>query len=161
MNKWLRRILFAGAFACLALGILYECATHVGRGWLRGEAFYEGRPTSYWRSRCDDWLTRFQTPEEAARWIPPGISVPIVDDDQFPADFFAIRPIQRTWWRQVSDRFQSQEERMHEDWPPKVLFGYPSAEPVLDELARAPKYQLLAERALRYAKVYRKMGVDE
>lgn len=28
---------------------LYEADTYVGRGWLRGEAFFQGRPTSYWR----------------------------------------------------------------------------------------------------------------
>ncbi len=33
----------------LAMAGWYEHATHVGRGWLRGEAFYQGRPTSYWR----------------------------------------------------------------------------------------------------------------
>lgn len=49
MKKWLRRILIAAVLVGLTLGILYECATHVGRGWLFGEAFYQGRPTSYWR----------------------------------------------------------------------------------------------------------------
>ena len=24
-------------------------------GWVRGEAFYEGRPTSYWRRECQRW----------------------------------------------------------------------------------------------------------
>ena len=46
MKKWLRRVLVAVVFVGLTLGVLYECATHVGRGWLRGEAFYDGRPTS-------------------------------------------------------------------------------------------------------------------
>jgi hypothetical protein len=48
------------ALVGLTLGVLYEVATHVGRGWLRGEAFFEGRPTSYWASRCDEWLERFE-----------------------------------------------------------------------------------------------------
>jgi hypothetical protein len=27
-------------------------------GWLRGEAFYQGMPTSYWREECRHWLPR-------------------------------------------------------------------------------------------------------
>jgi hypothetical protein len=50
MKKWLRRTLMAAALVGLTLGILYETATRVGRGWLCGEAFFHGRPTSYWRS---------------------------------------------------------------------------------------------------------------
>jgi hypothetical protein len=49
MKKWLRRIPIAALLVGLTLGILYECATHVGRGWLYGEAFYRGMPTSAWR----------------------------------------------------------------------------------------------------------------
>src|SRR5262245_10995848 len=29
--------------------------TRVIWGWLRGEAFYEGRPTSWWRSEIGQW----------------------------------------------------------------------------------------------------------
>src|SRR6266702_323725 len=29
--------------------------TRVVWGWLRGEAFYQGRPTSYWRAEFDRW----------------------------------------------------------------------------------------------------------
>ena len=61
MKKWLRRILIAALLVGLTFGILYECATHVGRGWLCGEAFFEGRPTSYWRSRIDVEGNRFLT----------------------------------------------------------------------------------------------------
>ena len=44
-RTWLLLLAVVG----LTLAGLYESVTHVGRGWLRGEAFYQGRPTSYWR----------------------------------------------------------------------------------------------------------------
>jgi hypothetical protein len=159
MKKWLRRILIAALLAGVALGILYEYATHVGRGWLNDEAFYQGRPTSYWRVRCDDWLERFVTPAEAGRWIPPGISVPIVAFDEMCV--VMIRPRPKTFWTGLTDRFRTADDRWQEDWPLNVLFGYPGSEPVLDELAQDEKYRLLTERPLQYAKVYRKMGQVE
>jgi hypothetical protein len=54
---WKRRrlwFLFLGV-AGLTFGVLYESATHVGRGWLRGEAFFDGRPTSYWAAELAQW----------------------------------------------------------------------------------------------------------
>jgi hypothetical protein len=35
----------------LASAALYESVTGVGRAWWRGEAFYQYRPTSYWRQK--------------------------------------------------------------------------------------------------------------
>src|SRR5258705_201896 len=52
-------VLFTVAALALVAGVLYEASTHVARGWLRGEAFYDGRPTSYWRERCDEYIQRF------------------------------------------------------------------------------------------------------
>ena len=46
MKKWGRRILIAALLIGLTFGILYECATHVGRGWLFGEARSSPRPFS-------------------------------------------------------------------------------------------------------------------
>jgi hypothetical protein len=36
------------AVICLTLAVYFE-PTRCVRGWLRGEAFFEGRPTSWWR----------------------------------------------------------------------------------------------------------------
>jgi hypothetical protein len=36
-------------------------------GWVKGEAFYEGRPTSYWANEIDEWLT-FQALGQSASW---------------------------------------------------------------------------------------------
>jgi hypothetical protein len=35
--------------------LAFEEQTHVVRGYLAGEAFYRGRPTSYWRHEFQDW----------------------------------------------------------------------------------------------------------
>ena len=163
MKKWFRRALIAIVLVGLTLGVLYELATHVGRGWLRGEAFYEGRPTSYWRGRCDEWLERFDTPDRAARFVPPGIAVPFLDDEDLISSWVTMPKPARapTIWSRLIDRFRSDEDRLHDDWPPKVLFGYPGAEPVLEELVQEEKYHVIAERALRYAKIYRKMGHEQ
>jgi hypothetical protein len=47
MKKWLCRALSAALLIGLTLAGLYEYATRVGRGWLCGEAFFDGRPTSF------------------------------------------------------------------------------------------------------------------
>jgi|ERR1017187_5936647 hypothetical protein len=52
-RKWI--LIGLGLVIGLAWAGLYESATHVGRGWLRGEAFYEGRPTSYWAREIEHW----------------------------------------------------------------------------------------------------------
>ncbi len=65
MKKWIRRALIAALAVSVGYAVFYECVTHVGRGWLRDEAFYEGRPTSYWRSAIYDWVDRFDTPDDA------------------------------------------------------------------------------------------------
>ena len=47
---WNRRRtwLVLAALSCVALAGYFE-PTHCVRGWLWGEAFFDGRPTSYWR----------------------------------------------------------------------------------------------------------------
>jgi hypothetical protein len=161
MKKWLLRLTIAGVLIGLTLAGLYEYATHIGRGWLHGEATYQGRPTSYWRVRCDDWLERFDSPEDAARWIPPGISMPVLAHEDFLNSTTRIRPRPQGFWTGLTDRFRTADDRWQEDWPPNVLFGYPGSEPVLEELAQEAQYRLLTERPLQYAKVYRKMGHDQ
>ncbi|MBI3409864.1 MAG: hypothetical protein HY040_16115 [Planctomycetes bacterium] len=51
----------------VTLGIWLE-PTRVVWGWLRGEAFYQGRPTSYWKTE----LQRWQWSEAISHWGPVG-----------------------------------------------------------------------------------------
>ncbi len=64
-----RRLLLIGIVVTVVLGLgVYDALTHVMRGLVRGEAFFDGRPTSWWRSAVIDALeTRFFT-----RWHPFG-----------------------------------------------------------------------------------------
>src|SRR3954470_12842024 len=57
VRKFLRkRRLLAGLFvmAFLVVAAWFEPTCAV-RGWLRGEAFYQGRPTSYWSRELQHW----------------------------------------------------------------------------------------------------------
>lgn len=65
MKRWLRRAFVTAGLLTLVAGVFYEMATHVGRGWLRGEAFYADRPTSYWRSAAESWIQRFDAQADA------------------------------------------------------------------------------------------------
>jgi hypothetical protein len=51
-----RRLLLWSPFLVIfaAFAVWLE-PTRVVWGWLRGEAFYQGRPTSYWRGELDRW----------------------------------------------------------------------------------------------------------
>src|SRR5260221_8805499 len=60
-RTWLLLLAVVG----LTLAGLYESVTHVGRGWLRGEAFFQARPTSYWRIGIDEWVVDFESPENS------------------------------------------------------------------------------------------------
>ena len=55
MRRWVVRGSVSFLLGLLIAAALYECSTHVVRGCLRGEAFYDGRPTSYWRTELQYW----------------------------------------------------------------------------------------------------------
>src|SRR5437867_10543521 len=52
-----RRLLLLTLFVLVAavvlIGLESQCLV---TGWLRGEAFYNGRPTSYWKLDCERWM---------------------------------------------------------------------------------------------------------
>jgi hypothetical protein len=133
MKKWLRRALIAIALIGLTLGILYECTTHVGRGWLRKEAFYDGRPTSWWRERIDQWKDRFFSEDDAFRSL-GGWGV-------------MFRPRSSGLWDRIRDGFRSEADLWRDNDPPKVLTGSSDAEPVLRELERDDNYRRFVEQA--------------
>jgi hypothetical protein len=49
------RLLLAGIEAALFLLAVWFEPTYIVRGTLRGEAFYDGKPTSWWRRELQDW----------------------------------------------------------------------------------------------------------
>jgi hypothetical protein len=58
MRRWLRRILIAALLIGVTFATVYEAVTRVGRGWLSGEPFYDGRPASYWADELEHWETK-------------------------------------------------------------------------------------------------------
>ena len=58
MKRRSRRLLIAAALLALVAGAFYESVTRVGRGWLSGEPFHEGRPASYWADEIERWETK-------------------------------------------------------------------------------------------------------
>ena len=53
-----RKLRWALALLLVAAAALWLEPTGVVRGWLRGEAFYQGRPTSYWSRELGQWDQR-------------------------------------------------------------------------------------------------------
>src|SRR5262245_13052199 len=54
VKRWLR-LLVCGFEGLIVLGVVYFEPTCCVRGTLWGEAFFEGRPTTYWRSELEHW----------------------------------------------------------------------------------------------------------
>src|SRR5215470_10920263 len=53
--RWrLKGAILLTALTFVALAVYFE-PTYCVRGWLRDEAFYEGRPTSYWKDELERW----------------------------------------------------------------------------------------------------------
>ncbi len=74
-NRWRIWIVLL-ALSCCALTAYCE-PTHCVRGWVRGEACFEWRPTSYWRGRIERWLEKYDSPELAAQSLlvtPTGVA---------------------------------------------------------------------------------------
>jgi hypothetical protein len=61
MKRWLRRIVIAAALIAVVVGASFEGVTHIGRGRLYGEPFYEGRPASFWANEIERWETQDAT----------------------------------------------------------------------------------------------------
>lgn len=102
--------LFLIVIACVTLVAYFE-PTHCVRGWLHGEAFFDGRPTSYWGDEIEPWecwaeVTSFSTLQQ----------------------FYRRR--EHSIWPQAVRRCLPRKEAT---WP-KLLDGDPDGLPVLQEL---------------------------
>jgi hypothetical protein len=55
-----KRICLIAVVLALGAGVFaLETSTHIPSGWWRGEAFYRGRPTSYWSKEVRHWRPLF------------------------------------------------------------------------------------------------------
>lgn len=158
MKKWFRRVLLVVVLLALIVAGLYEATTHVGRGLLRGEAFYEGRPTSYWRTKIDEWLERFDTVEQAKHSIDLIHILSIsrdgkrtdrsIHEEGWPPENSPPlpKPHQQTLISRIVDTFRGDNVG---DFPPLALWGWPDSAAVLSELAEEARYQPLTDRSLK------------
>ena len=78
-----RLIRWSLILAILAAFAVWLEPTRVVWGWLRGEAFYQGRSTSWWRQELSDWQIIEQTITKIGGRVQANIGGVIVD---LPAD---------------------------------------------------------------------------
>lgn len=145
--------------------------TRVVWGWLRGEAFYQGRPTSYWRGKCDEWIGRFDDHASLTTFtwflpfdVPadPGLRRFGIAED-LPNEGGSIRLYRDTFVKRFLDYFRSEAALKRERdymFAPAILWADPDTEPVLRELQQEEKYRWLATLALRRVEEYRKVEAE-
>ncbi len=140
MWKCRRTWLLLAALVGTALAVYFE-PSHCVRVWLLGEAFYDGRPTSYWRTRCDEWLERFGDEEslKAVTWLLP-FELPqepgmrrfgVEEEYNFPS---SVSLPTETFWKRCRDFTRTKEELDRErayTFAPQILWATPDTVPVL------------------------------
>jgi hypothetical protein len=165
MRRRIKVSILCGVVVCLAVAIWFE-PTYCVRGWLRGEAFFDGRPTSYWRERCDEWLDRFDDEDsiKVQTWLLP-FEIPEEPGLRrfSPADFLmpsSIKMPRTTYWKQCRDLVTSKENLERESGymhAPKILWATPETASVLEELASEERYRVLTDVALRRVENYKRI----
>jgi len=137
--------------------------TRVVWGWLRGEAFYDGRPTSYWErvltnwdelylDTCDDnWFDLDESKADSLSII-SGSLVERHRDVLRIRGILTIRSHKNNWIATVRRRFAESANRLEvNSLETDLLIGDPQAAPVLRALAEhaVSEVRSLAEYGLR------------
>ena len=118
MWKSRRRWLLLIALVGVALSVYFE-PTHCVRGWLWGEAFFDGRPTSWWRLVVLEYVD----PKEPNRWtefntriVPEdwhGTAFPLVGDPAAKPVFRELANDDDELVAQFADHFLTLLEHRH------------------------------------------------
>lgn len=144
MKRWLR-ILVTLAEASLVLAAIYFEPTFAVRGTLWREAWFDGKPTSYWRDELHHWDVN---DEHGFGWL------------GYRHTVYRRTPSQFESWRArwLPGSAPAHDERFEEviahlltsSRGPKILHRDPAAEPVLRELLDdpSPKIRLFAQIGL-------------
>jgi hypothetical protein len=160
--RWSLLLLAVTAFAA------WLDSTRVVWGWLRGEAFYEGRPTSYWErilanwdvltldTGADNWL-EVTLPNFEVRSILPQKSAPAIHAEGYPGSVrlhgaLVIESPKDNWVAIVRRWLTKNGSQLEVNAvEPGLLNGDPQAAPVLRALAEQSVGQVrsLAEYGLR------------
>ena len=143
MKRWQRYAVSTLEVAAV-LSVAYFEPTHSVRGTLRGEAFYNGKPTSWWRHELDCW----------------DVSSVLLTNQLAGVDgrlIFYERKL--TWFEQQRERWISGRSGKvkinHLLVGPKILSGGGDAEPVLRSLVDDP-----SPRVRRMARIGLGMNSD-
>jgi hypothetical protein len=125
LRRWSLLLVILAAFA------VWLEPTRVVWGWLRGEAFYQGKPTSWWSREIQQWTSYLWVegfpPEKTTRKVRVSAREP-------------------TSFEELLGRFVKLPEAT---WP-TLLDGDPNGRPILQELLHDPSrfVRELAEEAL-------------
>src|SRR6266404_4631462 len=149
MKRWL---LFSVSVteAAIVLGAVYFEPTYGVRGWLWGEAFFEGKPTSWWRKELEGWEFA------GTHRIKTGKGNEVVLGA-------LIYPRNLTWYEQTRELWfpTNRQVKTGTDYcrwispadpsVPHILHGSAETLPVLRELLedRSPKIRLFAQIGLK------------
>src|SRR5438132_1572480 len=131
-----RRLLLLALLVLIAavvlIGLESQCLV---TGWLRGEAFYHGRPTSYWAREIGQWRVSCHTTDHEG---PPGRGTTYEFERSSREPTTTERYLRRIFGRK------------EETWP-SLLDGDPDGLPVLRELLDdpSPYVQVWAEEGIR------------
>jgi hypothetical protein len=167
MKPWFR-ITVAILEATIVLAAVYFEPNCCVRGVLAGEAFFAGRPTSYWRIRCDEWLARFTDDDSLTQftWLlpfelegKPGLYGPGIPDDLHLKGGSITQP-RETMRQRILNAFRTKRDLDREKeyhWSPEILWATPDTEQVLKELQNEEKYRWLATLGLRRIDYYRRL----
>jgi hypothetical protein len=130
-NRWLVRLGVLCIFAAFAVWLE---PTRVVLGALRGEAFYQGRPTSWWANELGRWDVSVE------------FAMMSVDGEKICRQRFVYARDDTAWEAWWKARFPSDARPP----TPAALTGDPAAETVLTDLTEHPTLQVrrMAEHGL-------------
>ena len=119
MRRWMRPAVCM-IEAVIVLVVVYFEPTHCVRGTLRGEAFFEGRSTSWWRAELAQWNV------VESSW----------GSRETPLRFYYRKP---TKWQEISARFGASKAGVtHNLEGPHLLKGDDNVRPILLQLQDDP-----------------------
>jgi hypothetical protein len=159
MKKWLFILVHAVEMAIL-LGAVYFEPSHCIRGLVHREHFYQGRPTSYWRSMIDCWIDQHGSEKNALSTMTVVHAKPATDGDVQEVFFeftggglMVLRA--PTLWERIMQFVGTGRDDIVIILDPAILTNPVGGEEVLRELAREDRYRAIAERALQNARLLR------
>jgi hypothetical protein len=134
MTKRTRAVLWLLEAAFVLTAVYFEPTLTV-RGKLHGEAFFDGKSTSWWRRELENWdMLEFKSgrgPMRAYTWT---------------SSYLFVRS--PTWFEQCASDWFGLDTDTNVPTPPKLLRGDPMAAPVLEALRDDPNSEV--QRMVRY-----------